>query len=101
MESRSSLRSMLDLLRKGEGIVLFPEGTYYSNRMGPGHAGLIRMILSRSRAPFIPVEIEYSGKRGRTLVRINFGRPVYEESCAGAEQFLNQIMKKIAHLSGL
>ncbi len=101
MESRRSLKSMIDLLRKGEGIVLFPEGTYYRNKMGPGHAGLIRIILSRSRAPFIPVGIEYSGKRGRTLVRINFGRPVYEESCAGAEQFLNQIMKEIALLSGL
>jgi 1-acyl-sn-glycerol-3-phosphate acyltransferase len=100
LESRQSLKTMLDLLEKGEGIVIFPEGTYYRSRMGPGHVGLIRMIQSRSSAPFIPVGINYSAKRARTLVEINFGRPSYEGSANRVGSFLDQMMKEIARLSG-
>lgn len=91
---------MLDLLEKGEGIVIFPEGTYYRSRMGPGHVGLIRMILSRSTVPFIPVGINYAAKSARTLVEINFGRPICESSLDRVESFLDQMMKEIARLSG-
>ncbi len=100
LESRQSLKTMLDLLEKGEGIVIFPEGTYYRSRMGPGHVGLIRMIQSRSTVPFIPVGINYSAKRARTLVEINFGRPSYEGSLNSVGDFLDQMMKEIARLSG-
>ena len=101
MESRQSLKTMQELLGEGEGLVLFPEGTYHRNRMGPGHVGLIKMILSRSPAPFIPVGINYSAKKGRTVVQINFGRPIYEDSSAKADILLAEIMKEIAWLSGL
>ena len=101
LESRRSLKDMIEHLKKGEGIVIFPEGTYYKNKMGPGHVGLIRMVLSRFTVPFIPVGIKYSGYGGRTMVRVNFGRPVYEDSSRRAVQLLNQIMKEIARLSGL
>ncbi len=100
LESRQSLKTMLDLLEKGEGIVVFPEGTYYRSRMGPGHMGLIRMIQSRSTVPFIPVGINYSAKRVRTLVEINFGRPSYEGSLNRVGSSLDQMMKEIARLSG-
>jgi 1-acyl-sn-glycerol-3-phosphate acyltransferase len=100
LESRQSLKTMLDLLEKREGIVIFPEGTYYRNKMGPGHVGLIRMILSRSTAYFIPVGINYSATGARTLVEINFGRPSGEGSLNRVESFLGQMMKEIAHLSG-
>ncbi len=100
LESRQSLKTMLDLLENGEGIVIFPEGTYHRSRMGPGHVGLIRMIQSRSAVPFIPVGINYSAKRARTLVEINFGRPSYEGSLNSVESFLDQMMKEIARLSG-
>lgn len=101
MESRSSLQGMIGYLRKGEGIVIFPEGTYYRNKMGPGHAGLIKMIISRSRVPFIPVGINYSKKRGRTLAQINFGGSIYADASAKADDLLSQIMTEIAQLSGL
>jgi 1-acyl-sn-glycerol-3-phosphate acyltransferase len=100
LESRQSLKIMLDLLERGEGIVIFPEGTYYRSRMGPGHVGLIRMIQSRSTVPFIPVGIKYLAKRARTLVEINFGRPSYKGSLNRVERFLDQMMKEIARLSG-
>ena len=63
--------------------------------------GLIRMIVSRLAIPFIPVGINYSGKRWRKLVRINFGRPIYEGSSPNADDIFDQIMKNIARLSGL
>lgn len=100
LQSRQSLKSMVDLLEKGEGIVIFPEGTYYRNGMGPGHAGLIRMIQSRCTVPFIPVGINYVAKRARTLVEINFGRAIYESSSDRVESFLGEMMKEIGRLSG-
>jgi 1-acyl-sn-glycerol-3-phosphate acyltransferase len=33
LESRQSLKTMLDLLEKDEGIVIFPGGTYYRNKI--------------------------------------------------------------------
>ncbi len=101
MESRRALQRMIGYLKKGEGIVIFPEGTYYRDKMGPGHSGLIRMIISRSRVPFIPVGINYTKKRGRTLAQINFGGSIYADGSAKADDLLRQIMTEIAKLSGL
>ena len=100
LQSRQSLKNMVDLLEKGEGIVIFPEGTYYRSRMGHGHAGLIRMILSRCTVPFIPVGISYAAKRARTLVEINFGSAIYEGVSNRVQPLLDQVMKEIARLSG-
>jgi 1-acyl-sn-glycerol-3-phosphate acyltransferase len=100
LQSRQSLKSIVDLLEKGEGIVIFPEGTYYRRRMGPGHAGLIRMIQSRCAVPIIPVGMNYVAKSARTLVEINFGRTIYEGSSDRVQTLLDLVMKEIARLSG-
>jgi 1-acyl-sn-glycerol-3-phosphate acyltransferase len=101
LESRQSLKVMIEFLKKGEGIVVFPEGTYYRNKIGPAHSGIVRFILSRFSIPFIPVGMNYSGKRIRTLVRINFGKAIYSDPSAFAGPFLDNMMKEIAGLSGL
>ena len=101
LKSRQSLQSLISLLKEGEGAVVFPEGTYYINKMGPGRAGVVKMILSRLPLPFIPVGVRYSRKRLRTLVEINFGKPFYAETETSASQLLDQMMKEIAELSGL
>ena len=100
MESRQSLRVVQELLGEGEGVVVFPEGTYYGNRMGPGHVGLIRMIMSCSKVPFIPTGVRYEASGRYTEVQIKFGRPIYKDSSANADLFVDQIMKEIARLSG-
>jgi 1-acyl-sn-glycerol-3-phosphate acyltransferase len=99
LETRESLRALEGYLRKGEGVVVFPEGTYYVNEMGPGHAGMVRFVSSRFSLPFIPVGIHYSKRRPRTLVRINFGESRYPDPAISPIPFLSTIMEEIERLS--
>lgn len=101
LESRRFLQTTIDLLKKGEGVVIFPEGTYYRNKMGPGQIGVVKFVLNRLALPFIPVGITYSRKRSPTSVKINFGEAVYPDPAVSAAAFLDYIMDKIAVLSGL
>lgn len=101
LESRHSLKAMIEFLKGGEGFVVFPEGTYYSDKVGPARAGVVRLILSRLELPFIPVGINYLRKGWRIVVRINFGKPVYADPRASANEFLDFVMAEIAQLSGL
>ena len=101
LKSRLSIKAIIEFSRKGEGIVVFPEGTYYRDRMGPGQTGMVRLILSRLTHPFIPVGINYSRAGIRTLVRIRFGNAIYGDSSAPANEFLDHMMKEIAQLSGM
>jgi len=101
MESRGSLRMMMEFFRRGEGVVVFPEGTYYRGRMGPGRIGLIRMIASRIDLTFIPVGVRYSGRGGRMSVDIVFGTPIYRDFSEDVNVAFEFIMQKIRRLSGL
>ncbi|MFC1884440.1 lysophospholipid acyltransferase family protein [Thermodesulfobacteriota bacterium] len=101
LQSRSSIGAVDRLLSKGEGIVVFPEGTYYRNRMGAGRIGMVRHILTKGRLPFIPVGIKYDQKGPRTLVKVNFGLPLYGGPSDSAQKFLDRMMDEIAGLSGL
>jgi len=100
-DSIQSVKKMLHLLKKGEGIVIFPEGTYYRERMGEAHKGLARMILSRCRAPLIPVGINYSKTGQRVHVRIEIGRPVYTKASGNIKDAIDLAVREIAGLSGL
>lgn len=100
METRDSIRSMLACMEGGEGMVIFPEGTYYRNRVGPGHVGLIRMIHSRMALPFIPVGIRYERKGARVRARVAFGSPAHFDRTADANEILGHMMKEIGRLSG-
>ena len=101
LESRRFLQATIQLLKKGEGVVIFPEGTYYRNQMGPGQTGMVRFVLSRLKLPFIPVGINYAGNGWRTRVRINFGKAFHTDPSLAADTFVNRMMKEIATLSGL
>ena len=108
IESRRSLIKVIELLNQGEGMAVFPEGTYYKNQMGPGNIGVVRLILSKLSFPFIPAGINYSRGRLRTKVKISFGSPlcldrdkVSGKPSDSPERFLEIIMKEIARLSNL
>jgi 1-acyl-sn-glycerol-3-phosphate acyltransferase len=100
-ESRRFLQITIGLLEKGEGVVIFPEGTYYINKMGPGQVGVVRFVLNRLSLPFIPVGIHYARKQRHTLVHINFGQAFYADPAMSAAAFVERMMQKIAELSGL
>ena len=94
---------VIEFLKRGEGMVVFPEGTYYRNVMGPGQLGMVRLTRSRSRLtlPFIPVGIRYFRKGWRTLVHVQFGEAIYSEPDISTKTLLDRAMKEIARLSGL
>lgn len=99
--SRRYLQTAIGLLQEGEGIVVFPEGTYHRGSMGPGQVGMVRLFLSRLSPPFIPVGIRYSRGGWRTFVRISFGKPVQADPEISPGRFLHGMMEEIAALSGL
>ncbi|MFC1857965.1 lysophospholipid acyltransferase family protein [Thermodesulfobacteriota bacterium] len=100
LKTRRYLRDMNNLLERGEGVVVFPEGTYYRDKMGAGNVGIVRFILKRFSVPFIPVGINYTRKSLFTAVRINFGKPLHEDPGTNPNEFLNRLMQEIAKLSG-
>jgi 1-acyl-sn-glycerol-3-phosphate acyltransferase len=101
MESRQSLLAIRDCLQREVGLVLFPEGTYYPGRVGPGHRGMFRFIVSSATVPLIPVGIRYRKQWIRTTVRICFGEPIIRHASDPPETVLNAVMDRIADLSGL
>jgi 1-acyl-sn-glycerol-3-phosphate acyltransferase len=101
MASRNSIKAIVSRL-KGEAVmVVFPEGTYYRNCMGPGYSGLIRLIHSQIEVPFIPVGIRYSHVGMRRRVDIRFGKAIPWEPSTKPEAFLALAMQEIRALSGL
>jgi 1-acyl-sn-glycerol-3-phosphate acyltransferase len=102
MESRGSIRALRDLIARGEGIVIFPEGTYFPGAMGPGRSGLVRMIRARTSVDCIPVGIRYLPGGIRETVRIVFGETLSGGAGEGeAETFFRRVMQEIARLSGI
>ncbi len=100
IESRRYLLSAIRMLEKGEGIVVYPEGTYFRRKMGPGHTGMLRFILSRLAMPLIPVGIRYSLNGWRIHVRVAIGRITYQRPFEPADRLLIRLMGEMAKLSG-
>ena len=101
LKSRESIRAIIRFLNIGEGVVVFPEGTYYPNRMGPGKGGILKLIISRLTLPLIPVGIHYRKEGLRTRVIISFGKPIYHKKQTSSDETLRRLMTEIATLSGL
>jgi 1-acyl-sn-glycerol-3-phosphate acyltransferase len=102
-----SIRHLLALLKAGERIVLFPEGTYFREVVGSGKSRLIQLILRfqselKQTIPFIPIGIRYGERVGwRRRVRIQVGHPLYAETELEAVAFTDRVMGEICRLSGL
>ena len=101
LKSRDAIRAMIHFLKKGEGVVVFPEGTYYPNRMGPGKGGILKLIISRLALPLVPVGFRYRKEGLRTRVTVSFGKPVYHGKQTSRDETFYQLMEIIAELSGL
>ena len=102
-----ALKKCVERLRRGEIVLLFPEGTRTrTGEIGPLKPGVF-LISSRAGVPVVPAAVEGSLKawpRGRLLprpamVRIAYGEPIYPEK-GGASyrrmaQELRIVMKKL------
>ena len=98
--SRRYLLASIRMLEKGEGLVLYPEGTYFRKKMGPGHTCMLRFILARLSMPLIPVGIRYSLAGWRIHARVAIGRVTYQRPLEPADQLLIRLMGEMAALSG-
>ncbi len=101
LASRDSIRNIVRLIQNGERIVVFPEGTYYRNRMGPGHSGIIRAIQARAEVAFVPVGMHYDEGGIQKRVSIRFGQPLHMDPSTSTDGFLGRAMREIAELSDL
>ena len=99
IRSKDSFRKIQEILREGGGIVVFPEGTYYPEEMGPIRDGMIRFLVRRGDVPFIPTGIRYARGVFRTRVDIVFGEPVWWRNRRSDEDFIEEIRYTLASLS--
>ncbi len=102
-----SFKTLISLLRAGQKIVIFPEGTYFRNGVGIGKSRLLQMILRFQPEigrpiPFIPVGIRYGERSGwRRRVEVCIGSPLYGERESDAVSLTRQAMKEISGLCRL
>ena len=107
IRSLDSFKALVSLLRAGEKIVIFPEGTYFRNEVGSGKSRLLQMIL-RFQAelgypiPFVPVGIRYGERSGwRRRVEVCIGSPLFAEGESDAIPLTHQAMEEISRLCRL
>jgi 1-acyl-sn-glycerol-3-phosphate acyltransferase len=102
-----SFKALVSLLRAGEKIVIFPEGTYVRNGVGPGKSRLLEMILRFQSElgypiPFIPVGIRYGQRLGwRRRVEVCIGSPLFAEKDSDAVPLTYRAIEEISRLCRL
>ena len=102
-----SFKALVSLLRAGEKIVIFPEGTYVRNGVGSGKSRLLEMILRFQSElgysiPFIPVGIRYGQRSGlRRRVEVCIGSPLFAEKDSDAVPLTHRAIEEISRLCRL
>jgi len=102
----SSFRRLLPLLTKGSVIVVFPEGTYVTGRVGPGKHRLIQLLLKLQGQeglgflPFVPVGVAYEPRAWGYTVQVKLGPPLMAPGPRQALALTEALMDCIARLSG-
>jgi 1-acyl-sn-glycerol-3-phosphate acyltransferase len=95
------------LYTQGEIIIAYPEGMFFSHRLGPIQSGIIKHTLAVEQKhglqiPIIPIGIEYQNlhqPRSRAYFRI--GPPLISTSFADPRDLTAKIKQQLARLSGL
>ena len=102
----SSFKRLLPLLANRAFIVLFPEGTYFVGRVGPGKHRLIQLLLKLQGheglkfLPFVPVGVTYEPRPYGYTVHVSFGPPLTASGPRQAPALAEVLMSRIARLSG-
>jgi 1-acyl-sn-glycerol-3-phosphate acyltransferase len=109
LKSLNTFRSLHPLLQHKAFLVLFPEGTYYWETMGPGKWRLVQMLLRLQQKQdlppisFIPIGIRYSSPARGTnkQVEISLGPSLSESDPFQAESFTQALLCQVKMLSRL
>jgi 1-acyl-sn-glycerol-3-phosphate acyltransferase len=102
----SSFKRLLPLLQDEAFIVLFPEGTYFRGRVGPGKHRLIQLLLQLQGQngleplPFVPVGLSYYPCGWGYEVQVKVGPPLRVSGPKGAHTLTAALMQEISRLSG-
>ncbi len=100
-----SLRKGLEILKKGEGIVIFPEGTRSKDGLIKEGKPGIGFLTIKSNAPIIPVKLEGTNKAlpfdGKFIrikkIKVIIGKPIYFEK-ESYKKISEEVMKIIKNL---
>ena len=103
-DKRRVLDKALEVLKRGEIIIIYPEGTRNKKReLLPGKTGVAELAV-KSGVPVIPLGLIYKDNKPPALpVRLNIGQPLYfgkNENCQNLREITDEIMREIAKLSG-
>ncbi|MFC1523092.1 lysophospholipid acyltransferase family protein [Elusimicrobiota bacterium] len=100
-----AVRAALDLLNKGETLVVFPEGTRRVEGSLTNFLSGVGFLAAKAKAPIVPAYLSdfVSFPRFRQKVSISFGHPIYpkgkdikQEKDALTQQTLNAI-RELSH----
>lgn len=101
----SSFRRLAPLLHNRAYVVLFPEGTYVLQGVGPGKHRLIQMMLKLQGQnglgllPFVPVGVSYERRPRGWGVSVRLGAPLHAPGHKQAQELTAAMMGQIARLS--
>ena len=103
-DKRRVLDKALEVLKRGEIIIIYPEGTRNKKKeLLPGKTGVAELAV-KSGVPVIPLGLIYKDNKPPALpVRLNIGQPLYfgkNENCQNLREITDEIMREIAKLSG-
>lgn len=106
--SAGALRGMIEQLRAGYWVGVFPEGTRsHDGKLGPIKPGFLA-ILRRAEVPICPVAIAGAGQAlgrgawflGKSKIRVVFGDPILADEvaalmAAGEDNFLDMVRRQL------
>jgi 1-acyl-sn-glycerol-3-phosphate acyltransferase len=79
-----AIRTTLDILKRGEKVLIFPQGTrVVSNDDIAAMKNGAAMLAFRSGAPMVPAYLTVGRTVFKSKIRVSFGTPFYAEKQAG------------------
>ncbi len=101
----SSFRRLLPILETRGYLVLFPEGTYVKDQVGPGKHRLIQFLLQLQEKnglgllPFVPVGLSYQPRTLGFDAWVRIGPPLSTPRARQAEDLTRRLLAAIRELS--